>query len=72
MSKDQVLQLRPLEGRRVSVALRNGLRLDDCQLVSIGRRRSDRIWLFINGSDWFVRLRDVVDIWEVRTANWHQ
>jgi hypothetical protein len=57
-------QLAELEGRQVSVALRDGLRIDDCQLVSAGRRQVSSLWLFTNGVDTFVAIDDVVDIWE--------
>ena len=57
--------LHGLEGRQVSVALRNGSRIDDCQLVSAPRARTETVWLFSNGDDVFVSLGDVVDVWEV-------
>jgi hypothetical protein len=49
----------------VSVALGNGSRIDDCQLVSGPRAGANTLWLFSNGDDVFVTLSDVVDIWEV-------
>jgi len=52
-----------LEGRRVSVALTDGSRLDDCELVSTGHGRGS-LWLFVNGSDVFVPVVDVSDAWE--------
>jgi len=58
-------ELHGLEGRQVSVALRDGTRIDDCQLVSAPRARTETVWLFSNGDDVFVGLADVVDIWEV-------
>ena len=54
-----------LEGRQVSLALRDGTRIDDCQLVSAPRARTETVWLFSNGDDVFVSLADVIDIWEV-------
>jgi hypothetical protein len=54
-----------LEGRQVSVALGNGSRIDDCQLVSAPRAGANTLWLFSNGDDVFVTLSDVVDVWEV-------
>jgi hypothetical protein len=50
------------------VALRNGSRIDDCQLVSAGRATTTTLWLFSNGSDVFVSLGDVVDVWEAQAA----
>jgi hypothetical protein len=64
MTAERLSQLRWLEGRRVNVALRDGSRIDDCELVSFGRNRLGSLWLFSNGSDVFVALDDVVDLWE--------
>lgn len=58
-------QLASLEGRQVNVALRDGRRIYDCKLISAGRTRCARIWLFTNDTDTFVALDDVADIWEV-------
>ena len=52
-----------LEGRRVSLALVDGSRLDDCELVSAGRG-TPTLWLFVNGDDVFIRVSDVTDAWE--------
>ncbi len=57
-------RLHVLEGRQVSVALRDGSRIDDCQLVSAPRARAATLWLFSNGADLFVDAGDVVDVWE--------
>ena len=65
MSVEQRQQLRSLEGRRVSLALRGGTRLDDCQLVSVARRGVESVWLYFNGDDVFVPLPQVADLWEV-------
>jgi len=66
MSSSKILQV--LEGQQVSVALRNGSRIDDCQLVSAGRAATTTLWLFSNGADVFVPLGDVVDVWEAQAA----
>ncbi|MGH9035420.1 MAG: hypothetical protein ACRD0O_06620 [Acidimicrobiia bacterium] len=63
----QTLQV--LEGQQVSVALRNGSRIDDCQLVSAGRATTSTLWLFTNGADLFVSLGDVIDVWEAPAAH---
>ena len=53
-----------LEGRRVSVALRDGSRPDDCELVSAGHSGAMTLWLFVNGGDVFVPVAEVTDAWE--------
>lgn len=60
--------LQLLEGQQVSVALRDGARIDDCQLVSAGRATTSTLWLFSNGTDLFVSLGDVIDVWETQAA----
>jgi hypothetical protein len=57
-----------LEGRRVSVALKDGSRIDDCELVSSGRKGVTKLWLYTNGQDVFVPHREVVDVWEPDTS----
>lgn len=52
-----------LEGRRVNLALVDGSRLDDCELVSVGYGHST-LWLFVNGADVFVPFTAVTDAWE--------
>lgn len=56
--------LRQWEGRQVSLALADGSRIDDCQLVSAGRSAAPTLWLFANGADVFVALGDVISVWE--------
>jgi len=56
------------EGRQVCVALRNGSRIDDCQLISAGRVCTGTLWLFSNGMDVFVPSRQVLDMWEAPIA----
>jgi hypothetical protein len=52
-----------LEGRRINLALTDGSRLDDCELVSAGHG-TDTLWLYVNGRDVFVPVDDVTDAWE--------
>ena len=52
-----------LEGHRVNLALIDGSRLDDCELVSAGHG-APTLWLFVNGSDVFVPVGEVTDAWE--------
>jgi hypothetical protein len=69
MTADRIVSLtKDLEGHRVSIALINGSRIDDCALVSAGRRGDDRLWLYCNGADTFVPLAEVTDLWEVAGA----
>ena len=58
--------VKQLEGSRVSVALSNGDRLDDCQLVAAPRGKTSRLWLFTAGIDLFVPMADVLAVWETR------
>ena len=64
MSAD--VDLRHLEGQRVSVALGDGSRIDDCQLVSVPRGTADRVWICAGGRDLFVAVDDIADIWPAR------
>ncbi len=68
MSRDQISQLKSLEGRQVGVALTDGTRIDDAQLVSSGRGQVLTLWVFTNGEDAFVPLLEVVDVWEAEAA----
>jgi hypothetical protein len=51
------------EGSIVSVALADGSRIDDCDLVSVGRGSAGTLWVFTQGHDVFVALDDVIDVW---------
>jgi hypothetical protein len=67
MTQDRLRVLtRYLEGRRVGVALLDGSRLDDCELVSAGHAGDQSLWLYSNGADANVAILDVIDVWEVR------
>jgi hypothetical protein len=68
MTRAGLGRLTALEGRQVSLALRNGDRIDDAQLVSARRNRAGTLWLFTNGSDRFVAVGDVIDVWEAHPA----
>ena len=63
MTNRQAYGLRTYEGRRVSVALRNGSRIDDCLLVSVGRGGAASAWLANGDNDVFVPWADVVAVW---------
>ena len=64
MTNEQATQLRSLEGRHVSVAVRDGSRIDDSQLVSAGHHHVGTVWLFSNGADIFLPVADIVAVWE--------
>lgn len=65
MSQQQDWTTHSIDGRQVHVALRDGTRIDDCQLVSSGRNSVDTLWLFADGEDVFVPFEDVIDLWPV-------
>lgn len=64
MTATQITELRALEGRQVSLAIRGGDRIDECQLVSVGRGSQRTLWIFADGTDTFVPADDVLDLWE--------
>lgn len=64
MTNEQRTGLLSLEGQRICLALADGSRFDDCELVSAGRHRVNTLWLFTNGADVFVPVEDVIDLWE--------
>ena len=64
MTESRRARLRTLQGRRVTLALRNGIRIDDAQLVSAGSGAMGNLWLFENGADTFVPLDDVLELWD--------
>jgi AICAR transformylase/IMP cyclohydrolase PurH len=57
-----------LEGQRVSLGLADGSRIDDVDLVSVGRGRASTLWLFAHGSDVFIPFADVIDLWAASLA----
>ncbi len=57
-------RLRSLEGRQVSLALADGSRIDDVQLVSAGRPPLETIWVVVSGMDTFLSVAQVVAAWE--------
>jgi hypothetical protein len=66
MTREGLGALTALEGRQVSVALRNGERVDDSQLISAGRNGVGTLWLFTQGGDTFFAVDDVIEVWEAR------
>jgi hypothetical protein len=64
MNSKALPRMHSLEGRHVNVALRDGSRLDDCQLVSASRPGAQTVWLFVDGIDVFLPVAAVLEIWE--------
>ena len=64
MTGTRRIELRGLEGHHVSLALSDGTRIDDCELVSAGRGECSSAWIFTSSGDAFVPLAEVVDFWE--------
>ena len=60
MSADKRRELRRLEGCNVNLALSDGTRMDDVQLVSA---RGLTLWVFDGGEDVFVPIARVIDVW---------
>ena len=61
MTGHRLPDLMRFEGHRVGIALTDGSRIDDCQLVFAGR---DRVWVFSNGRDKWLNATTVCDFWE--------
>ena len=72
MPKAPIDQLKVLEGRQVSLALRDGSRIDDCHLVSAGRSGVRSVWIFTQGLDVFLPWNDLIDVWEMQPAGGRQ
>ena len=56
--------LRSLQGRQVSMALADGTRIDDCQLISAWHPAKKGVWVFSNGCDTFVPHELLCNVWE--------
>jgi hypothetical protein len=61
MTRERRAELSKLEGHHVNVALVDGSRIDDCQLVLAGKAK---LWVFVNGQDNFVHVDTITDVWE--------
>lgn len=57
-----------LEGRHVNVALRDGSRIDDCQLVSASRPGTQTVWLFVDGIDVFLPVAAIAACWDAAST----
>ena len=62
MTPQDRAHLKKLEGHHVSVALADGSRIDDCELVAVSRGRRGHLWVHSNGGDAFVPMSQVSDV----------
>ena len=60
MTGEKRRELRGFEGLSVNLALADGSRLDDVNLVSA---RGTTLWIFSGGEDRFVPVTAVIDAW---------
>lgn len=65
MTVERRRELRRFEGSTVSLALADGSRLDDVNLVSA---RGTSLWIFAAGEDRFVPVASVIDAWPSAAA----
>ena len=62
---DQIhVTLRHLEGRQVVLVLDDGTRILDAQLISAGRPGLSSVWILIDGTDNFIPVSAVREVWE--------
>ena len=64
--------LRHLEGRQVALVLNDGSRIFDAQLISAGRPGLSSVWVLIDGTDSFIPVMTVTEVWEISQANPYQ
>jgi len=63
---DQIhISLRHLEGHRVGLVLNDGSRILGAQLISAGRPGLSSVWILIDGTDSFIPVAAVSEVWEV-------
>ena len=64
MTRSRFDSFKHLEGRRVSVALADGARIDDCSLLGVLQGVDGRLWVHTNGADVLLPADRVRDVWE--------
>lgn len=65
LTHQRLAALAGLEGRRVSLSLSDGSRIDDCLLAGVPRRpTATSLWIIVNGEDTFLAPAEVVEVWE--------
>ena len=66
---DQIhITLRHLEGHRVGLVLDDGSRILDAQLISAGRPGLTSVWVLVDGTDSFIPVMTVTEVWEIAQA----
>ena len=65
MTVEKRRELRGFEGSCVNLALADGSRLDDVNLVSA---RGTTLWIFASGEDRFLPVTSVIDAWPSAVA----
>lgn len=65
MTAQKRRELHRFEGSSISLALADGSRLDDVNLVSAG---GVKLWIFAGGEDRFVPVAHVIDAWQSEAA----
>jgi hypothetical protein len=60
MSSEALPSTHSFEGRHVSVDLRDGSRIEDCQVISAHRPGAQTVWLFVDGIDVFLPVAAIV------------
>ncbi len=69
MAEQIHLTLRHLEGRHVGLVLNDGTRIVDAQLISAGRPGLTSVWILLDGTDSFIPVMTVTEVWEISQAN---
>ena len=64
--------LRHLEGRQVEIVLTDGSRIVYAQLISAGRPGLSSVWILIDGTDSFIPVMTVTEVWEISPAKPYQ
>ncbi|HYH49925.1 MAG TPA: hypothetical protein VEG38_10305 [Acidimicrobiia bacterium] len=72
MADQMHVTLRHLEGRRVGLMLNDGSRIVDAQLISAGRPGLSSVWVLVDGTDAFIPVLTVTEVWEISAANPYQ
>lgn len=68
MNRADFTSLKDLEGRRVSVALVDGSRIDDCCVLVVLPGARGRLWVHSNGRDVLLLAARVREVWEATAA----